>query len=106
MKCYGNGVGGICVQRQGKVLSKRDLLEENFHCLPDKDVCQHKRGRICGFAGKHTTQASAYFPDETPEDRELYVFEDEGIKVKVKDENEPLDDGDILDAFFGGDNDT
>jgi hypothetical protein len=74
-KCYGNGIGGICVSRQGKVLSKRDLLEENFHCLPDKDVCRHKQGKICGFSGVHYTQANAYSPGETPEDRELYVFD-------------------------------
>ena len=84
MKCYGlPNFGGICVQRQGKVLSEYDLnhLEE----LTDKDICKHRSGYNCICAGVETET-------DTREDV---------VEIKVKDENEPLDDGDIFDAFFG-----
>jgi hypothetical protein len=84
MKCYARQEdGGICVQRQGKVLSKADML--NIHYLADKDVCSHRVGEECGFVSKNTrvkktvrhAQASAYFPGEIPEDRELISIETE-----------------------------
>ena len=77
-KCYANqNDGGLCVQRQGKVLSKAEY--NDIHSLPDKDVCRHKNGHECVFSNRPTvrhTQASAYMPGETPEDRELYVFDE------------------------------
>ena len=50
-KCYANQKDhGVCVQRQGQVLSKDEY--DDIHSLPDKDVCRHKDGRNCIFAGR------------------------------------------------------
>ncbi len=49
MKCYANQLsGGVCVSRQGKVLSQMefDNIED---AVPDKDICRHRVGSVCTF---------------------------------------------------------
>ncbi len=54
MKCYANKKdGGVCVSRQGKLLSQEEY--DNIHSLPDRDVCKHKSGYDCIFASKGKT---------------------------------------------------
>jgi hypothetical protein len=87
MKCYGlPNSGGVCVMRQGKVLSEYDL--EHLEELSDNDICKWRRGYNCICSGK---QDEPHSP----------VSENNFVNIKVKDKNEPLDDGDIFDAFFG-----
>jgi hypothetical protein len=46
IKCYARQIdGGICVSRQGRVLSTIDM--KRIHSLPDREVCRHKQGRYC-----------------------------------------------------------
>ena len=54
MKCYANQVdGGICVSRQGRVLTETEF--NDVHSLPDGDVCRHKSGHDCIFSSKGKT---------------------------------------------------
>ena len=71
----------------------------DIHSLADNDVCKYKVGIECGCADK--SQPKHKMKKLTAEDADILWEDKDHVEIKVKDENEPLDDGDIFDAFFG-----
>jgi hypothetical protein len=50
LKCYGGLGDGVCVSRQGRILTEDEW--QNPEKVPDKEFCIHRGGTDCNFNKK------------------------------------------------------